>query len=135
MKHLKANESLCCIAVAPISKEIFLSHHINKLGGLLSYTVKKVVDLKGMGAPALAIYFYSILFKSSSDIKLLIWTNLKELYSPSDVLNKKKTSISKSKVKDFIALPNFLVDKIKSLANMRDKTFSYSFLLRQTSLN
>ena len=134
MKHLKANESLCCIAVAPIPKEIFLSHHINKLGGLLSYTVKKVVDLKGMGAPALAIYFYSILFKSSSDIKLLIWTNLKELYSPSDVLNK-KTSISKSKVKKFIALPNCLVDKIKSLANIRDKTFSYSFLLRQTSLN
>eukprot|EP00957_Ditylum_brightwellii_P020287 1531021-Ditylum_brightwellii.AAC.1 len=43
IEYFKSDNFLCLLAVAPISKELFVFHHFTKIGGSLSDPTKKLV--------------------------------------------------------------------------------------------
>ena len=80
--NFKPNTSLCCIAVAPITKKILLFHHFTEIGVSIANPSKKWVTLKGSGPPTLAIQFELIFFENSEDVTSPSWKKSQEFLSP-----------------------------------------------------
>ena len=97
--------------------------------------MNKVVDLKWIGALALAINFNFIPFKISLDLKPLGWTNLKKISSPSGSLNLIQTSSGKSDMRNYIALPLFIVDTIRSSSTIQGKDLLINVIAETNSFD
>ena len=106
--EFRSNGSLCSIAIAQVTNEIFMFYRLTLLGSPLKYLETQVVALKGMGATMLVIGFNLKLIEISSDLKTPSWNNLNKLSYLLDFhqLNQSRSRASSSS--NFMDIPTFL---------------------------
>ena len=71
--------------VALIKNEILLFCHFTDICVSIDDPLKNWVALKGLGPSALVVKFELNSLENLEDVTFPSWTNLKKLYSPSDV--------------------------------------------------